>query len=336
MKYTEEHLNFAVKHNIITEDQKNSFINLIKESYDEITAAQKFLFYSGALLVISALSWLLGNCWIGFGHVALLIISLLYFFVFLIAGYLVNNKTGIKIAGNLLYCISIATVPLATYALLQLTGIWRNGNYSDFFYWIRGRWVILEAATIAVSIPFLIKTKFSFIMFLVSFSLWFLSMDITDVIYKHDFTWTQRAHVSEIFGFFMILCGYIFSFKKYREYGFWLYLFGLITLTFGSSIFYNSNKLSLFILFLVSILMCAISIFLDEKVFIIFGALNLLEFLSRLSCLYFFESPFFPFVLTLIGILIIAAGIILQKNRTAITLFFNKHIPQSLNKYRLL
>uniref|UniRef100_UPI00388E2E0B hypothetical protein n=1 Tax=Treponema sp. TaxID=166 RepID=UPI00388E2E0B len=197
------------------------------------------------------------------------------------------------------------------------------------------KWIVLELSTIAVSLIFLIKVRFHFIVFIISFCLWYLSMDIVPVIYKENFIgWFERADISKIFGILMIAAGYILHLKKMRDYAFWLYLFGVFTLTFGFSFFYNANGWGFIILFLIHLAMCFISLFLEEIVFMVFGTAGLAEFLSRLSFELFKDSKFFPFALTLTGILIIVLGIVLQKNRRRIAEAVNKLIPECVKKMR--
>jgi hypothetical protein len=67
-----------------------------------------------------------------------------------------------------------------------------------------------------------------------------------------------------------------------------------------------------------NILLILFSLFINRTVFLVFGAIGLIEFLSRLSWEFFEGSVFFPFALTLIGVLLIIFGIFLQKNKKKI------------------
>ena len=335
MKFTEKHLELAVQKEIFTQEQKEQFVEFVKKQDTEVNPLQKFLFYAGSLIIISGMSWLLGECWSDMGHGILLLVSSLYFVFFTFAGILVSKKLKITLGGNLLFCIAIAVVPMIVYSILSLTGIWTGESYGDFYIWIRGKWIILELATIAIAVLFLLKVKFHFIVFIISFCLWYLSMDIVPVIYqKNAITWFERADISKIFGLLMVSAGYILHLKKKRDYGFWLYLFGLFTLTFGYSFFYNKNPLGFAILLLIHILMCFVSLFLEEPVFMVFGVIGTAEFLSRLSYEFFKDSILFPFALTFMGILIIALGIIYQKKRTQIENTVNRLIPECIKKLR--
>ena len=61
MKYSDEQLNEAVKNGIFAEDQIHKFREYVQNSSNNITKFQKVLYYGGGLLIISALTWLMGT-----------------------------------------------------------------------------------------------------------------------------------------------------------------------------------------------------------------------------------------------------------------------------------
>ena len=317
MKYTDEQLNDAAKNNIFTEEQIKQFREYIKNANNQITKLQKVLYYGGGLLIISAMTWLMKSSWDSFGPIGITVISAAYFIVFLVAGYFVFFKKKLEVAGGLLLSIPIAVTPLFVFSLLKVFDFWPDyWDYNDYYMWVKGKWIILEISAILVAIPILIKTKFPFHVFLIAGSLWFFSMDIVPIIYETAYiTWTERAIISQIFGLLMIGFGYFADIKFKKDYSFWMYLFGLITLSSGLSIFYNDDIFKFVLLGAANILLILFSLFINRNVFLVFGAIGLTEFLSRLSWKYFEDSVYFPFALTVIGILLILSGIFFQKNR---------------------
>jgi hypothetical protein len=320
MKYTDEHLNEAQKNGIFTNEQVIKFKEYVQNNNNQVTKFQKVLYYGGALLIISAMTWLMYTSWDSFGPIGITIISALYFIIFLIAGYFVFFKKNIETAGGLLFSIPIAITPLFVFSLLRIFDFWpQEWLYDDYYIWIKGKWIILEISAIIVALPILLKTKFPFHVFLIAGSLWFLSMDIVPIIYeKTQITWTERAVISNIFGLFIIGIGYFTDVKFKKDYAFWMYLFGLITLSSGLSVFYNDDITKFILLGIVNILLILFSLFINRNVFLVLGTIGLTQFLSRLSWDFFKDSVFFPFALTLIGVLLILSGIFLQKNRKKI------------------
>jgi hypothetical protein len=258
--------------------------------------------------------------WDNFGAIAITIISVIYFIIFFISGYYIFFNKKMEVAGGLLLAIPIAVTPLFVFSLLRLFDFWpQEWSYDDYYVWIKGKWIILEISAILVALPILIKTKFPFYLFLIAGSLWFFSMDIVPIIFETTkITWTQRAIISDFFGLFMIGIGYFADIKFKKDYSFWLYLFGLITLSSGLSVFYNDNVFKFIILGMINILMILFSIFINRNVFLVFGTIGLTEFLGRLSWEFFKGSAFFPIALTIIGILLIASGMFFQKNKKKI------------------
>jgi hypothetical protein len=336
MKYTDEQLNDAVKNNIFTDEQVNAFRNHIQSLDNQITKLQKVLYYGGGLIIISAMTWLMKKSWDDFGPIAITIFSAIYFIAFLFSGYIVFFKKNMDIPGGLLLSISIAVTPLFVFSLLRTFNFWpQEWEYADYYIWIKGKWVIIELVTILVALIFFMKTKFPFHIFLIAGTLWWLSMDIVPIIFeKTRITWTERAIISDIFGLLMIGTGYFMDIKSKKDYSFWLYLFGLITLTSGLSIFYNDNVFKFVILGIINVFLILFSIFLNRNVFLVFGAIGLTEFFGRLSWEFFENSALFPVALTVIGILLIVSGMFFQRNKKRVDEYIANRFPNFILKLR--
>lgn len=330
MNYTDNQLNEAVKNDIFSDEQVNKFRDFVQNrNSNQVTKFQKVLYYGGGLLIISAMTWLMKSSWDSFGIVGMTAVSALYFVLFLFAGYFLFFKKNLEVAGGILFSVSVSITPLLVFSILRAFNFWdTDWSYEDYYYWIKGKWIVLEITTIIVALPILLKTKFPFIVFLIAGSLWFFSMDIMQIIEeKRNLTWTERANITNIFGLFMIAIGYYADIKYKKDYSFWLYLFGLITLTTGLSIFYNISSYKLIKLGFVNILFILFSLFINRNVFIVFGTIGLMQFLCRLSWIFFENSVLFPFVLTILGILLIVAGVFFQKNRKNIEANIIKKLP---------
>ena len=330
MQYTDSQLNDAVKNDIFSDKQVNRFRDFVQNSsINQVTKFQKVLYYGGGLLIISAMTWLMKSSWDNFGKEGMAAVSALYFVIFLFAGYFTFFKKKLEVAGGLLFSVSISIIPLLVFSVLRVFNFWDlDWDYDDYYIWIRGKWIVLEITTIAVALPILLKTKFPFIVFLIAGTLWFFSMDIMQVIEdKRSLTWTERANITNMFGLFMIAIGYYADIKFKKDYSFWLYLFGLIILSTGLSIFYNINIYKLIRLGVANILLILFALFINRNVFIVFGTIGLIEFLSRLSWQFFKDSSFFPFALTIFGVLLIVSGVFFQKNRKNIEEKIIKKLP---------
>jgi hypothetical protein len=331
MKYTHEQLIEAVKENIFSQEQVNRFEEYLK-SRNNTTKFQKILYYGGGWLIISAMTWLMASHWNSFGSFGLTAICTMYFVVFSTLGWFVFFRKKLETAGGILFSVPIAITPLLVFSVLKGFNFWSGEfgelSYGDYYLWIRGKWIVLEISTILIALPILWKTKFPFHIFLISGSLWFFSMDIVPIIYEEaHFSWTQRALVSEIFGIGMILIGYLADVKFQKDYSFWIYLFGLITLSSGLSVFYNGNTFKFILFGVVNVILILFSVFVNRDVFLVFATIGFVQFLGRLSWEFYKNSVSFPFVLTIIGLMLIFSGVFFQKNRGKIEKYFLSKLP---------
>jgi len=77
-----------------------------------------------------------------------------------------------------------------------------------------------------------------------------------------------------------------------------------------------------------SSLLIVISLILRRKVFLVLGGLGVFGYLCNEAYTYFRNSVAFPFVLTLIGIAIIAAAMTLKKNEAALQRKLGAWLPR--------
>lgn len=143
----------------------------------------------------------------------------------------------------------------------------------------------MEIATIATGLAFLTLVPFPFLLFPVSFCLWFLSMDLSPLYPGFSrLEWDQsleiRRRVSLGFGIGMMVTGFVFEMTlgSHPDMGFWLYLFGIFifwcTLNFS---FPQSDLLgSLFLLLNIGLVL--IGSHLDRTTFHVFGTLGVVEY----------------------------------------------------------
>ncbi len=92
-------------------------------------------YYGGALLMISACAWFLGDKWTVLGSGGILVTTALYFVAAMLLG-LWLRRMGYMVAGGLLITVAVSLVPLITYSIEDLLGLWPvedPGTYKDFY-----------------------------------------------------------------------------------------------------------------------------------------------------------------------------------------------------------
>jgi hypothetical protein len=294
-------------------------------------------YYAGALLVIGAMTVFMGLAWSAFGDASVLLIALAYALVFVLMGRRLWRQPDLRVPGGLLIAVAVCTTPLAIYSLSHLTGLWPHGDpgaYRDYYLWVHGSWLALEIGTILAGIVALWFYRFPFLVMPIAFSLWFLSMDLTAIIYgEDDFSWVDRWHVSLAVGLAILAVAWIVDCRAGRaeDFAFWLYLFGLLSLTAGLWSLWQWGEMGRALFAAANVALLLLAVLLARPIFLVFGALGLASYLGYLSER-FTNVWAFPFVLTALGVAIILLGIQYQRRRAAIEAAVARALPTGIRR----
>jgi len=284
-------------------------------------------YYFGAMLMISACAWFLGDKWNSLGSAGILATSVIYFAVAASLGWWLRTK-GFIVGGGLLITVAVCLTPLIVYCIEDLSGFWpvlpTSGDpikYKDFYPYIRGAWILMELATMAVAFAALLIVRFGFLTAPIAFSLWFFSMDVAAWMYgDHDLDWNTRAWVSIIVGAPTIIIGYVLDRTlhkpgeaKSQDFAFWCYLFGLMAFWGGMTAMDSDWEMGRFVYLVINVGLVAISLYLSRSVFLVFGAIGIFTYLGHLSYEVFKDSVLFPFIIALIGLGMIVATVLAQR-----------------------
>jgi hypothetical protein len=338
VKISEEDLNWAADQGLISQEQANQLWGAFssRESTSSPFDLAHVAYYFGALVVISAMGWFMTLGWERFGGGGIFLISCVYALLFALTGRTLWYKENLMVPGGLLFTLAVWMTPLAVYGLERMVGFWPSsdpGTFRDFHEWIRGSWTLMELGTILTGLIALRFIRFPFLTFPVSFALWYMSMDLTPLIVGSSaFSWHARLWTSAIFGLVMLIFAYVVDHRTDADYAFWLYLFGAMAFWGGLSLMESGSEVSKFIYCLVNVGLMVLSVFLDRRVFMVFGALGVFGYLGHLSWTIFKDSMVFPFALTFIGILVIFIGVQYQRNQKKIAEAVLGVIPPELQK----
>lgn len=294
-------------------------------------------YYFGALLVILSMGWFLSLAWQQFGGASIFFIAGIYGIAFAIAGHSLWFREKLHIPGGLLFTMAVCMVPLVTYGLQEMLGFWYDGTSSeqwqDYHLIIKSNWFFIDLATILAGILTLRFIPFPFLTAPIAFSLWYMSMDLTPLLFgKMDFLWHERLWVSLMFGGMMLIAAYIVDRRTREDFAFWLYLFGMMAFWGGLSLLETDGESGKFLYFLINLGLILLSVLLQRKVFIIFGAFGILGYLGHLAYDLFQDILLFPITLTIIGIFIIYLGIQYQRFSPKIEQWLTQHLPDEVKK----
>jgi hypothetical protein len=290
-----------------------------RKGFNLVTVA----YYFGAMLMISACAWFLGDKWNELGSRGILATVVVYIMIAAGLGWWLRNK-GYIVGGGLLITVAVCLVPLLTYAIEDVTGLWPSahpGRYENYYPWINGSWIVMELATIVAAAIALRYVRFGFLTAPIAFSFWFLSMDLAALVSKNaDLSWETREWISVIVGLCTLAVGY--GFERYlhkpgeprsEDFAFWCYLFGMFAFWGGLTAMDSGSETMRALYALLNVGFIWLAVKLRRSTFLVFGALGVHFYLGHLAYKVFQDSFFFPFVLALLGLSLILLTVWLQR-----------------------
>jgi hypothetical protein len=289
-------------------------------------------YYFGGFLIIGAMTFFMTAGWAAYGAGFSLTTALIYAIVLGAIGGRLYKNDQTRIAGGVLVTVAVCMAPLAIYAFESLLGIWEQGNpgaYSGFYSLVHGSWIWMELGTIIAALVALRFVRFPLITLPIAFALWFLSMDCVSAIFGKDHDFSQMQWTSLWFGIVMLIASIAIDRQTKEDFAFWGYLYGTIAFYGGLTIIWTDG-LHEALFALISLGAIVLSIILGRRVLLVFGTLGIAAYLGHLAFDVFDLSLLFPFVLTAIGLAIVAAGIWYQRNEARIRGALLSLVPPAL------
>ena len=282
------------------------------------------LYYFGAMLMISACAWFLGDKWDVLGTSGVCITVIVYMLIATSMGQWLRRRAYL-VGGGLLITVAVSLTPLLTYSVEKMAGLWPAqdpGAYKDFYPWIHGSWIVMELVTIAAAALALKFVRFSFLTAPMAFSFWFLSMDLAALIYKqNDLDFNKRKWVSVFVGIITMFVGFgIERVMRKRgapmteDFASWCYLFGLLAFWGGLTALDSGSELKRFVYLLINLGLIGLAVKIKRTAFLVFGAIGVYVYLGHLAWEVFKDSVLFPFVLALLGLSLILATVVGQRH----------------------
>ena len=176
-------------------------------------------------------------------------------------------------------------VPFTVYNIQRALGVWPKedpGVFVGFTQWIRSGWIIMEITTVVMGVAYLSMVRFPFLLFPISFSLWYLSMDLAPLVpgWRISSYTTIRIRISIAMGIAIMLLGYTSEtvLGSNPDLGFWLYFFGLLTFCVALNFDFPSSDLYGSLFLLVNMGLVLIGSHLNRTTFHVFGTLGVIEY----------------------------------------------------------
>jgi hypothetical protein len=302
--------------------------------------AAHLLWYAGALIVIGAMGLFSTVAFSQMGGQALTACAVIYAIGFTAAGHYLWHEKNLRVPGGLLVAVVVSMAPLAVYGIQDQLGLWgkfgKLGTVRDFYVWIKGSWIFMEIATIAAGALALRYFRAPFIVMLIAVALWFMSMDLAPWLSTVDhLDFETRRKVSVWFGLAVLAVAWAVDFRSRNgDFAFWLHLFGLLTFWGGITSSDSSTELGKALYCLLNVGLLVLAVLLMRRAYAVFGTFGVSLYLGHLAEKVFRDSLLFPFSLSLIGIAVIAAGLLYHRNERAIAAWLSAHLPAGLLRFR--
>jgi len=282
------------------------------------------LYYFGGLMAIGAMTLFMTLGWELFGPWGVLALALGYGVGALrVTRHLMRQR--LYVPAGILATLALCLVPLAVWALQHGLGWWPEGSvehYRDYHRWIDWRWLWLELATLAAAAALLARLRLPFLVMPLAVTLWYLSMDLTHMLMQKDgFDWTFSRNMSLVFGLgtcalavWVDLRTRLATQAAWRQdFAFWLYLFGALMFWGGLTLQDSGSEWGKLGYAAINVGLVFLGAAVNRRVFTVLGAVGVSLYLGHLAWRVFADSLLFPFVLSLLGLAVVALGIVWQR-----------------------
>jgi hypothetical protein len=277
------------------------------------------LYYLGGMIAIGAMSLFMTLGWNSLGGWGGFVTADFYCLLALALTHWFLERKQLETPAGIMATLAVVTVPLAIFAAQMALGYWgADKPYREFHVYIDWRWLMMELGTLAIGAVLLWRYRFPFMLMPIAVTLWYMSMDIVPFLFDREseyYDWEMGKFVSLWFGLAMTLLAFWVDLRSRfsRDYASWLYLFGVITFWGGLSSMSSDSEWSKLGYCGINVVLILIGAVLGRRVFAVFGGLGVAGYLGYLSSWVFEDSLLFPFALSLIGLAIIALGVLWQR-----------------------
>ena len=300
------------------------------------------LYYFGGMVAIGAMTLFMTLGWQSFGAWGLAAISAAYLLACLkVADHL--KARSLAVPAGILATLAVCLVPLLVWSVQHGMGWWPPGGaerYSAYHTHVNWRWLTLEFGTLAAGVVMLWRYRLPFMVMPIAVTLWYMNMDVAHAIWTDTDHWDWQfiRDVSLVFGMATVFIALWVDVRSRRalvsewrqDYAFWLYLFGTLMFWGGLSLRDSDSEWGKALYCLINLVLVFAGAAIGRRVFTVFGGLGVTMYLGHLSYKVFGDSILFPFLLTLLGLGVVALGIWWQRHEAQINQRLSAWLPAGL------
>lgn len=299
------------------------------------------LYYFGGLLAIGAMSLFMTYGWAMLGPWGSTAIASAYLFGALrVAKHLKERQ--LLVPAGILATLAVCLVPLVVWSVQVGMGLWPAGGsdvFATYHRHINWRWLTLEFATMAAAAVMLRAYRLPFMVMPVAVTLWYISLDLCHLVMQTEgFDWQFTRDFSLVSGLFTcalavwvdLRCRLATDPEDRQDFAFWLYIFGAAMFWAGLSLRDSSSELGKAIYCLINLVLVFWGAAINRRVFTVFGGLGVAIYLGYLAARVFNDSLTFSFVLSLLGLGVVALGVWWQRHEARIRQHLAQWLPAAL------
>lgn len=302
------------------------------------------LWYGGALIIMAAMGLFTTTAFNLMGGWALFATGAAYAVGLTLFGRWLWHARNLRTPGGLLIAAAVSMVPLMIYGIQDALNLWSfdlgtQGEYRDFFAFVNGSWLYMEIGTIVAAAIALRFYQVPFVLLVGSIALWFMSMDLAMWFTATPDSYGEfetRRLVSMLFGLAMIAAAWAIDLARPKgpDMSFWLHIFGAAAFWGGLSASSESTEFQRFLYLLVNIVLIGFAVYMDRRIYAVFGALGVATYLGYLAYDVFRDMILFSFALSLIGLAVIGAGLWLNRNYGRVSAALDRGMPDAIRRIR--
>lgn len=286
------------------------------EDFNAITIA----YYVGAFVVLFGFGWFLIDRWRALGPGGVLGVTLFYALLFLGTAYMLR-KNGFAVAAAIATLLAVGMTPLVTWSLLKVTGTWPPEAgigcewQAPWAMHCRGKWIIVELATILASLIALRTVRYALLMKPIAVSLLVLTFHVSESLFGYTFQSTAAGWAVVAAASLILVMGYavdVLNDTK-QDYAFWLFLPGLVAAFIGMVMVWSYDKPLRHLLIVIAIVTMTVAVYMRRRTFLLFGAVWFVWYLGYVVFDVFRRVVALPILLATVGLVVILSAVWIQR-----------------------
>ena len=283
----------------------------------------------GALFVLFACGWFLVRQWADLGGWGVLGVSVVYATVLVVASRQLA-RLGFTRASAIAVILAISMTPVATWALMDLTGEWPRGPTYDAFWrygpYMATRYLVLDLATVLVVLLAWRRQRFPALMLLLAVALWWTWFHLSrliDVGY-----WAEDYQNWIVLAAGLALLALADTVERWQrrtdvrvregDYAGPLWYAGLAAFSIGYLIIWSDARAWKHLMPFVAAGLLALSLATGRRPISFVGVAGVFGYLAYLASDVFKTGAAFPIVLAALGVLSLVATVWLQRRLPAL------------------